>query len=105
MGLLVGLAAAAPMTLVDPSELHFLTSAYAGEIFQVALSRGGSALIGLLMSIWRWCNTRESRRDLGGTPPYSKLATGLAVLAWGLGASFTWPSANPDFSARACSSC
>jgi hypothetical protein len=99
MGLLVGLAAAAPMALVDPSELHFLTSAYAGEIFQVALKAAGvSALIGLLMSLLALVVTAGgSRRELGGTPSRSKLATGLAVLAWGLGSVIYLALGQPGF--------
>ena len=103
MGLLVGMAAAAPMTLVDPSELHFLVSAYPGEIFQLALGTAGlSALIGLFFSalslvIFAW----ESRQKIPGSTQEavstSKLSLALVTAVWVVGVIIYFVLGQPGF--------
>ena len=103
MGLLVGLAAAAPMTLADPSELHFLVSAYAGEVFQVSLSAAGiSALIGLLLSALSiLVFARSNRQALPGSSPGPSLVNylpiALAAAALAIGAFIYFASGQPGF--------
>jgi subtilisin family serine protease len=103
MGLLTGLAAAAPMILVDPSELHFLVSVYEGEIFQLALSAAGvSALIGLILSALAiFIFARQSRQGI--TASYEPTLKGnnrpllLIASAWGIGAFIYFVFGQPGF--------
>jgi hypothetical protein len=102
-GITIGLALAAPITLVDPSELHFLVSAYAGEIFQVALKAAGiSALIGMLLSVLSIILfARESRQELPGAN-VNTLASGrrlrsLVAASWATGAFIYFLFGQPGF--------
>jgi hypothetical protein len=102
-GVLVGLAASAPMALVDPSELHFLVSAYTGEIFQLALSTAGtSALIGLFLSVLSvLVFARESRQDVEISGRRVARLPGipfaLAGVVWAIGALIYFVFGQPGF--------
>jgi hypothetical protein len=97
MGLLVGASMAAPMTLIDPSELHVLTSAYAGEIFQWALSAAGvSFLIGLVLAVVYWVTTIRTRRK-GGEPAFREGKAPLVLAAWLVGVAIYLGAGQPGF--------
>jgi hypothetical protein len=72
LALLVGAAAAAPMTLVDPAELYLLASLGTGEILQWALSAAiVSGFTALLMGagLLTWLRPRRNAPSSPESPP------------------------------------
>jgi subtilisin family serine protease len=67
LALMIGMAAAAPMTLIDPTELALIISASPGETLQWALQAAGvSMAIGLALSLlfFLFLSRRKPSRDI-----------------------------------------
>jgi hypothetical protein len=97
MGLLAGAGLAAPMILIDPSELHILTSAYPGEIFQWALTAAGvSFLTGVGLAIVLFVVIiRARRRD--SELAFRKTKFSLVLAAWLIGGAIYLGAGQPGF--------
>jgi len=88
MAVMIGLAAAAPMTLIDPTELALIISGTPGETLQWALQAAGvSAATGLILSLlfFLFLGRRRPHKDLdragSSQPAWLTSFLGLAALA------------------------
>ncbi|HEX7976516.1 MAG TPA: hypothetical protein VF498_19050, partial [Anaerolineales bacterium] len=99
---LVGLAAAAPMTLIDPDELALIVSATPGEILQWAyLATAAAAVTGLVLGLLMLVFTtllRPARPEpRPSTGPLPAILTVLVLLAWLAGGLVYFTDGQPGF--------
>lgn len=95
---LIGLAASAPLTFIDPDELLLISIAHAGDILQWALYAAGlSALSALvascLLSIYIYIRLFPNKKP----PNYSRLLSGAAIICITLGAWIYMIIGQPGF--------
>ncbi len=103
LALLTGLAAAGPMTLIDPDELALIITASPGEILQWAMKAAGVSLsIGLLFSLVIFLiavlrKDKPTEQPVGKPGRFSALFALLAAAAWLAAALVYFLAGQPGF--------